>query len=117
MHDDFHLVPRVPEEVLRVLVADVPGVVVPHLGDDVPALKNPIGGGPEPYLRQGRDVTLLASTLALTLVTMRGAFASAPPTRLKPHGAEGEFLRNVTSSSRVLPPIWGGANPGLLSRH
>lgn len=43
--------------------------------------------------------------MTLTLVTIKGVFTSAPPTKLKPHDVEGEFLRNVTRSSLVLPPI------------
>lgn len=109
MYNDFHFIASIPEESLRVLVSYVPGVVVADLGDDVAPLKHPISGGPKSYLnrtkKKNTHTKMQFSTTPLTFVTIRGAFTSAPPTKLKPHGVVGELRRNTTSSSLVLPPI------------
>lgn len=106
MYNDFHFIASIPEESLRVLVSDIPGVVIADLGDDVAPLKNPISGGPKSYLNAQNTKWTTVKHLTLTLVTIRGAFTSAPPTKLKPHGVEGELRRNTTSNSLVLPPMF-----------
>lgn len=113
MHNDFHFISSIPEETLRVLVAYIPRVVIADLGDDVPPLKHPISGGTKPYLTQTHTHNQNKNFIfffeipphPLTFVTIKGAFASAPPTKLKPHGVEGELRRNITRSSLVRPPI------------
>lgn len=105
MYNDFHFIASVPEESLRVLVSDVPGVVVADLGDDVAPLKNPISGGPKSYLNTQNFKMGNSQHRTLTLVTIRGALTSAPPTKLNPHGVEGALRRNTTNNSLVLPPM------------